>query len=138
MEGQVLLLMEKPRHTAMNEAGGFSKRIFGFCQSSLSNRSFSPFIRLYPRFPLASLPFSSFAVCNMSNITTCLPASGSNIHKAELPGNAFVLPPPLNFSRSSLLFAMRLPKGKLRSVLSYSFRFGNHNNGIIGVTLSCE
>ncbi|OWZ43825.1 uracil phosphoribosyltransferase [Cryptococcus neoformans Tu401-1] len=28
-----------------------------------------------------------------TNITTCLPASGSNIHKAELPGNAFVLPP---------------------------------------------
>ncbi|KAE8542448.1 hypothetical protein D1P53_001227 [Cryptococcus gattii VGV] len=28
-----------------------------------------------------------------TNITTCLPASGSNVHKAELPGNAFVLPP---------------------------------------------
>ncbi|ODN78570.1 uracil phosphoribosyltransferase [Cryptococcus amylolentus CBS 6039] len=28
-----------------------------------------------------------------SRITTCLPASGSNIHKAELPDNALVLPP---------------------------------------------
>nr|ODN95579.1 cellular nucleic acid-binding protein [Cryptococcus depauperatus CBS 7855] len=28
-----------------------------------------------------------------SNITTCLPASGRNTHKAELPGNAFLLPP---------------------------------------------
>nr|ODN91114.1 uracil phosphoribosyltransferase [Cryptococcus depauperatus CBS 7841] len=28
-----------------------------------------------------------------SNITTCLPASGRNTHKTELPGNAFLLPP---------------------------------------------
>lgn len=28
-----------------------------------------------------------------SPITTCLPASGSNINKAELPPNALVLPP---------------------------------------------
>lgn len=26
-------------------------------------------------------------------ITTCLPASGSNVNKAELPENALVLPP---------------------------------------------
>ena len=31
----------------------------------------------------------------MSVTTTCIPASGTNVNKAELPGNAFVLPPTL-------------------------------------------